>query len=71
MTYDSEMFSHYYWYDTAQRLKYSSDVLYEKLSVLDDRQMKMEDMQEVHKNRLAIFQSHMMLLGFAVRRKTL
>ena len=66
MSYDPEMFSHYYWYDTAKRLKFSAAVLYAKLSELFDPENEIIDIQEFRSNQLAIFQSHMMLLGFAL-----
>jgi hypothetical protein len=60
------MFSHYYWFDTAERLKISSDVLFDKLCELYDRTKRPEDLFEWRKQQLAVFQSYMMLLGFSL-----
>jgi len=64
--FDSEMFSHYYWFDNAERLKISADVLFDKLSDLYDRQKRPENLFEWRKQQLAVFQSYMMLLGFSL-----
>ncbi len=64
--FDSEMFSHYYWFDTAEKLKISADVLFDKLSELYDRTKRPEDLFEWRKQQLAVFQSYMMLLGFSL-----
>jgi hypothetical protein len=66
MSFDSELYSHYYWHDTAKKLKYSSEVLSEKLSDIMSRENERSDIQEFHMNQLALFQSHMMLIGFAL-----
>ena len=62
--FDSEMFSHYYWFETAERFKISSEVLFDKLSELYDRTKRPEDLFEWRKQQLAVFQSFMMLPGF-------
>lgn len=64
--FESEMFSHYYWFETAERLKISAEVLYDKLSDLYDREQIPENLMEWRKQQLAVFQSHMMLLGFSL-----
>ena len=64
--FDSEMFSHYYWFDTAERLKISAEVLFDKLSDLYNRQKRPENLFEWRKQQLAVFQSYMMLLGFSL-----
>jgi hypothetical protein len=64
--FDSEMFSHYYWFDTAERLKISAEVLFDKLSDLYDRKKRPENLFQWRKQQLAVFQSYMMLLGFSL-----
>ena len=64
--FNSEMFPHYYWFDTAERLKISAEVLFDKLSDLYDRKKRPENLFEWRKQQLAIFQSYMMLLGFSL-----
>ena len=65
MSYDPEVFSHYYWHDNAKRHRYSAEVLYEKLSELYEYE-DFENLQELNEKRSAIFQSYMMLIGFAL-----
>lgn len=64
--FDSEMFSYYYWFDTAERLKISADILFDKLSDLYSRINRSENIFEWRKQQLAVFQSYMMLLGFSL-----
>jgi hypothetical protein len=66
MSYDSELFSHYYWHDTAKKIKYASEVLYERLDDMMSREHEIEDIDEFHFNQLALLESHMMLMGFAL-----
>ena len=67
-TYDSEIFSHYYWFETASRLQYSSEVLLDKLIELYNRKRnrKLDNLSELRTKQLALFQAHMLLAGYAL-----
>jgi|SRR5690606_16118053 len=65
-SFNSEIFSHYYWLDTAERLKFSANVLFDKLSELYDQKNEQENGFVRRKQQLAVFQSYMMLLGFSL-----
>jgi hypothetical protein len=64
--FDSEIFSHYYWFETVERLKISAGVLYNKLLERYDHPKRPENPSEWRKRQLAVFQSYMMLLGFSL-----
>lgn len=67
-TYDSEIFAHYYWFENASRLQYSSEVLLNKLAELykQKRSRKVDSLSKLQTEQLSIFQSHMMLTGYAL-----
>jgi hypothetical protein len=65
MSYNPEVFSPYYWHDNAKRHRYSAEVLYGKLCELYEYK-NFEKLQELNEKQSAIFQSYMMLIGFAL-----
>ena len=66
MRYDPELFSHYYWHNSAKRLRYSADALNEKLAELIDHDINTDGIIDSKIKQLAIFESYMMLTGFAL-----
>ena len=63
--YDPEIFSHPYWFNTAERLKYSAELLYSILADLMTNEERQDEV-DLRENQLALFDSYMMLMGFAL-----
>ena len=66
MKFAPELFDSEYWFQNAERLKISANVLREKLLEQKERK-EISVPSHIHNNqKLAFMQSHMMLVGFAI-----
>lgn len=61
-----EIFSHPYWIQTSERLKYSADILIKQLMIIKDDKDLLKDHFQRNQRIRSLLETNLMLLGYCI-----